>query len=599
MKRKRKSYKLPLQPNDFSTTVYPSSLIVRFPDVRGAPGEIIDFSAYERRARMAAELAYALCCYAADLNEISRQGMRRRLGKWFCFLDEYDPGYEAVLSVSDVSSATLRAYIAWLDRQSFARKTRSNYWLGIKQLMVWFLRHQPDWVQADLEPPFNPFPRRNMETQRRAALGSADLKAILQACRDDIEASWEDFQRGRSLLARAGLTAVAAARPCDLDFNDLGVLLALIANRFDGIIPGQRQQDLGDKTFGKLTRAVKRHGGIRRVSRFLHANLDTIVPYIIAIAAQTFANPEALRNFRRDCMIEHVMLEGRILVTWGKGRAGQIQRRSFLRDRSLSVPNLIDRVLALTEPLVSHAPASQRDKLFLFGGVTVSRRIGLISVGLLVQHVQQFIRRHDLRDINGAALAFTLASFRTTGLTLAHAALGYDLTKTQVLANHISPRTTQLYVDQPLIKEAQAAGLARLQARFVEAVRQGVAEENHIDLPPEVDRHNATASGFVCADPFAGIAPGQRKDRLCTAWLGCFTCPNAIIPLDVDTLSRLLCTRVALLIARETIVADRWRLLYAPKLEILERDVLPRFPAEIHAVAQERVDRMPFLPSIE
>src|SRR5208337_5054102 len=123
--------------------------------------------------------------------------------------------------------------------------------------------------------------------------------------------------------------------------------------------------------------------------------LDTIVPYIIAIAAQTFANPEALRNFRRDCMIEHVMLEGRILVTWGKGRAGQIQRRSFLRDRSLSVPNLIDRVLAMTEPLVSHAPASQRDKLFLFGGVTVSRRIGLISVGLLVQHVQRFIRRHD------------------------------------------------------------------------------------------------------------------------------------------------------------------------------------------------------------
>ena len=56
MKRKRKSYKLPLQPNDFSTTVYPSSLIVRFPDVRGAPGEIIDFSAYERRARMAESL---------------------------------------------------------------------------------------------------------------------------------------------------------------------------------------------------------------------------------------------------------------------------------------------------------------------------------------------------------------------------------------------------------------------------------------------------------------------------------------------------------------------------------------------------------------
>jgi hypothetical protein len=100
-----------------------------------------------------------------------------------------------------------------------------------------------------------------------------------------------------------------------------------------------------------------------------------------------------------------------------------------------------------------------------------------------------------------------------------------------------------------------------------------------------ISAQNATASGFICADPLAGIAPGQSKGKLCTAWLGCFTCPNAVIPLEVDTLARLIRMRDALSEARARLAPDRWRLLYAPKLEILERDVLPRFPTDIHAAA--------------
>jgi len=67
--------------------------------------------------------------------------------------------------------------------------------------------------------------------------------------------------------------------------------------------------------------------------------------------------PEALRHLRRDCMNEHLLLDGRTVVTWSKGRSNRQQRRSFLRDKSLSVPNLIERVLAMTAPLVPHAPA--------------------------------------------------------------------------------------------------------------------------------------------------------------------------------------------------------------------------------------------------
>ena len=97
----------------------------------------------------------------------------------------------------------------------------------------------------------------------------------------------------------------------------------------------------------------------------------------------------------------------------------------------------------------------------------------------------------------------------------------------------------------------------------------------------------------------SGIGEGQKPGRLCTAWLGCFTCPNAVIPLEADILARLLRTREALIDAYRTMAPDRWRLLYAPKLEILDRDIVPRFSSAIHAAALGRIGAMPTVPPIE
>jgi hypothetical protein len=176
--------------------------------------------------------------------------------------------------------------------------------------------------------------------------------------------------------------------------------------------------------------------------------------------------------------------------------------------------------------------------------------------------------------------------------------------KTQVLANHVSPDTTRRYVDRPVVRAAQAIELGRLQARFVAAIRSGdldlsSGQSNRGEHSPIVSTQNATASGFICADPLAGIAPGESKGKLCTAWLGCFTCPNAVIPLEADTLARLIRMREALSEARAGMAPDRWHLFYAPKLEILERDVLPRFSTTVHAAAMERLKATPPVPPIE
>jgi hypothetical protein len=258
-------------------------------------------------------------------------------------------------------------------------------------------------------------------------------------------------------------------------------------------------------------------------------------------------------------------------------------------------------VLALTEPLVPHVASGERELLFLCGKVAASRGVSVISADLMREHVRWFVERHGLKGANDKPMTLALANLRPTGLTLAHVALGHDVLKTQVLANHASPDTTRRYVDRPVVRAAQAIELGRLQARFVAAVRSGDLSlpTKRGEFEPIISAQNATASGFICADPLAGIAPGQSKGKLCTAWLGCFTCPNAVIPLEADTLARLIRMRDALSEAKARLAPDRWRLLYAPKLEILERDVLPRFPAAVHAVAAERLATTPPVPPIE
>ena len=143
------------------------------------------------------------------------------------------------------------------------------------------------------------------------------------------------------------------------------MLLAILTDRFGGLVPMQRVMREIGIGWWRLRSAIDDRGGVEQVARFLHATPGTLAPYMVAIAAQTFANPEALRLMRRACMSEHVLLGGRAVVTWEKGRSSRPQRRSFLRDKSLSVPNLIDRVLALTEPLVPHVASRDRDRLFL------------------------------------------------------------------------------------------------------------------------------------------------------------------------------------------------------------------------------------------
>jgi hypothetical protein len=104
--------------------------------------------------------------------------------------------------------------------------------------------------------------------------------------------------------------------------------------------------------------------------------------------------------------------------------------------------------------------------------------------------------------------------------------------------------------------------------------------------------------GFDCRDPLAGIAPDTRPGELCINFLGCFTCPNAIITGDAASLARLLQARDHLRAAAGRIHPARWQAIYAPLLRILEEDILTRFAGGELAAAAHLQSKQPPLPEL-
>ncbi|HTU61426.1 MAG TPA: hypothetical protein VMF89_23385 [Polyangiales bacterium] len=575
-----------------------TSLQVQFRDSHGDITLSFDFEKYGANIAMNRALAFGFRHYCTGKSTGTTKSVFTALLIWMEFLATSSA---SEILLVEVDTAFVRAFLAWLELRGGAKATRVHTWQGLRSVLSCVQRLQPQLTHPDLELPYNAIPRPQSESARTPALSRAEIAAVMRAASNEASAAWSMFQQGQRVLSHVDYEAIRTQRDlARLDFRDLGVLLAVIDKRFDGIVPPFVELVAPGAGLGRIARAVVDHGGISKVTQYLHATPDTLIPFMIAICGHLFANPFALLAMRRDCMTEHVLLEGRVMVTWEKARATRPQRRSFLRGRGLSAPNLIDQVLAMSEPLVRHAAQKHRNRLFLAERVETTRSIAPISPLYLDRLVKRFAARHSFTRDSGEPLKLMLGQLRATGLTLAHEALAGDITKTQILANHADPRTTVRYVSDPRVRAAHAAAIGRLQTQFVESVRSGAL--THIAGTGDLHFANATeatASGFSCRDPLAGIAPGQKKGRLCTAWLGCFTCPNAVVPLNLETLARLLVARDELLAARQRLAAERWALLYAPKLDILERDIIARFPEHMMKAAETLRSTLPQTPPIE
>lgn len=523
---------------------------VAFRDEWGAATQTFDFAKIGLSGEITALFADAFRMHYAGATAATRKGCWKALRTFGRFAVE-DGG---IVAPADLTADVIGRYVLWLDRQRsgagepWSLSTRYGRFVHVKTLLTWAMRNRPGQLPLSLRFPCNPFPGRH-RTPIPRRLSALQLKAILSACYEEIDAGREDPRKA----------------PC--------------------------------------TGAVK-------PSKPRGSHVDAIIPFFLAIGIQTAANPDALRLIQRDCLAPHPLDENLVVIDWAKPRAGgevrRAQRRSFDRRRPYAAPNLIDRVSVMTESLVVEARPSERNHLFLIRGNRPAG-VGTIRQETLRVGIQRFIARANARisiwnnahpDKPRALLPnFAPVLFRGSVATEHYRAAGGDIRVAQAVLNHARPDTTDLYVRGPETQRLQESTVAHLQSLMVAWIIGGRPAGSAATLT--APGRNAEAFGYLCANPLTGVAVGAIPGRLCPRFGGCLTCPGLVIPIDAEHLARILQAKCALESARERIAPDRWQLLYAPSHRILIEDILADFPADLYAAAESIIPTLPSLPDLE
>jgi hypothetical protein len=501
----------------------------------------------------------------------------------------------AVRGLGDLNGLLLARYVEWLGLQRGAagepwgKITRAAAYTGVRTLLQWLESCRPGLIEP-VDYPFNPFPWKHRDARRRTRLSPQHLRAILNACELDIRR----LRAVRDMISKeSSATETNGVSPP----RSLRALVIELDTRLGGILPSTTA--LMSRTHRGLREWISACGGIEHVRDCLYPIADTIMPYYIAILIHTAGNPKAIAALGCDCLQSLPLLSDQEILVWDKPRARCVQRRSFRRTAPLEPPALVRELIEWTGRLRPLAPEPQQESLFLFKCKQV---VTALSRANLFNLRRRFVVRHGLPD-------FELASIRSSVLTTFYRATG-DLSQVRAIANHAQLSTTVGYVEGSDVNAENQARIATLQRAFLGHLDNATrlepdvesAEPSGVDEAPpirEVPPGTVVSMfGFDCTDPFAGAAPGTRAGELCTNFLGCLTCPNAILGSDPRTLARLLQARDHLQAASTLLHPARWGAIYAPQLRILEEDILTRFSDRGLVDALRLRSTLPSLPPL-
>jgi len=517
-----------------------------------------------------------------------------------------------IQTAGDLTTEALGRYVVWLGRlrspagAPLSRSTRAVRFSLLRPLVAWVKRHHPERVSSDLEIPYNPFPRCRDGQRARTRLPEPHLKAILRACYEEIDVAWTRFEQGRTIVASPTLPPPVPRG------EGLARWLWRIHRINNGVVPDTAALVKN----GIEPSTLRRYGSLRTIAQYLHLTSDTMVPFYLAIAIQAAANPDPLRCIARNCLVPHPLDEHRVIVDWSKPKTAaklkRAQRRSFDSRRPYAAPNLIEKVIAMSAPLVSCAPPQHRDRLFIVKRLASGRArqggsVALVDIWTLRSAIRRFRQRANARiEAWNAAHAdrpprsplpdFAPVFFRGSVATEHYKASGGDILVAQAVLNHADPVTTETYIKGPETRRLQHETIARLQTLMLAWITGSkTATSEHAAGPAGAPA--TVLFSHDCLNPV--LAAAASPTRLCPHYGGCFACPGLVIPVDSEHLARVLQAKRHLEAARARLDRARWELLYAPSHRILVNDVLPDFPDELYPVAQRLISDLPPLPDLE
>ena len=482
---------------------------------------------------------------------------------------------EGLSQLDRLPSNTLSNYHRWLSEQDLNNSTRQSQLNIVIAVLCWIERNSRTALQPEFRLRVPHFIRS--EPNILPSLDAKTVKNILAAAYSDIDTT----------IAKLELLSSSAEYLPETDECTQKILINELLRIGNGLIPAQK---VINRSGNSLSRRVVAAGGIRAIRSKIFPIPEDIFSFYIAILAQTGGNPMAIQNLKRDALRDDILRSDRKRIVWEKLRSHSEQSADFGTRRPRSAPNLIEILLSLNASLVPFATASHKDKLFL--AMTKQGDVQVPCYQLFHLMLDAFIVRHKLPKFDPKQL-------RKTAAVLHEQAGGIFLAKTRL--NHKSIRTTFSYTKTDSLLDQNDRLILRFQG---ELVREAKSESSKTFTKPSVsivrEAHTyETVFGFLCKDPFSGVAPNSTVGKMCPSFTNCSTCPGAVVPLDnPEIVARLLNSRKALLSIRVKANLDGWleryQELYEPTLQILETDLLPKVAPSVMMLAERIV--VPQLP---
>lgn len=459
-------------------------------------------------------------------------------------------------------------------------QTRQNV---ILSLLRWCHRNLPDVISRDAKLDVPGFVREASLVKSNLSVDA--VKKILSACYLEIDEIELRLNRGRDMMSDEMNSVDRVGKKLVED-------LLLVGN---GRIPIQRDL-LGQGLL--LPRRVQEYGGLYKIRSQLYFMHEDVLPFYIAVLAQSAGNPMAVQEMEMDCVESHPLRRDLEYLIWEKRRSSSEQRVEFPVDKKWSAPNLVRRILALNAPLREYAIDQDRSRLFLSHS-SRSQVPTVPSAQSLHNALSGFVKRHNLEN-------FDFRDFRKSSAT-AHRVAGGTIEIARKKLNHRNSSTTAKYYSGPEdVSQANDAAIVGFQGLLINVSAQGKnlkdscskfsSEHGESSSPSE------TVFGFQCADPFAGIDGRSPKGNRCMHFSQCSTCPGAIIPVDDPlVIAKVISSQIALKDARARAEISGWDLrfnkLYASTLNVIEKEILPFVHADVLRVARDHIDktRIPFL----
>lgn len=401
------------------------------------------------------------------------------------------------------------------------------------------------------------------------------MRRIMRACEEDIDKYWERFEQGQKLLE---------GKAKNKEEKQLATLLKKLTAIGNGLIPKQL-----DISANSLADQVWKAGGIEHLRTYIHLTAESFLPFYLHITAQLAGNSVSVFNISRECIISHEILQHSEMVTWAKGRSIH-QSRAFDIRKKNAAPNLLRKLLMMTEPLVKHTPPQDANKIFLHcRGDTGSKQLSWATVH---KRLATFIEEKGLPNFDPVDLRPSVGDL--------HAQIG-GIHAAKKILNQKKVSTTERYLNRERVEEAQD----KLIHKFQGVLASSAAElKKSLKESKGADGRRVTTFGFDCKDPLAGIAPGSRKGEKCNQFKNCSECTGAIVVLDDPLIiARLLQAHAHLekwrAIANGQGWGKRFSSIYQDTFDIIDIELLPLVPVHTRPVARSMVKSLPPLPDLE